>query len=83
MFSTWLQQWQGKEVGYSWNSPTCTCIEYGQNGQRRLFAHAMQETKYLIKKPRAEVQEEKKRSVEFPGHKKVKAAIQRHPAMLR
>jgi hypothetical protein len=43
---------------------------------------AIEETKYLIKKPRAEVREEKKRSVEFPGHKQVKAAIQRHPAML-
>jgi hypothetical protein len=44
---------------------------------------AIDKTKYLIKKPRAEVREEKKRGVEFPGHKKVKAAIQRHPAMLR
>jgi len=44
---------------------------------------AIEETKYLIKKPRAEVREEKKRGVEFPGHKKVKAAIQRHAAMLR
>jgi len=44
---------------------------------------AIEETNYLIQKPRAEVREEKKRGVEFPGHKKVKAAIQRHPAMLR
>jgi len=43
---------------------------------------AIEETKYLIKEPRAEVREEMKRSVEFPGHKKVKAAIQRHLAML-
>jgi len=43
----------------------------------------IEEKKYLIKKPRAKVREEKKRGVEFPGHKKVKAAIQRHPAMLR
>jgi hypothetical protein len=28
---------------------------------------AIEETKYLIKKPHAEVQEEKKRGVEFPG----------------
>jgi len=48
------------------------------------FSHsAIEETKYLIKKPRAEVREEKKWGVEFPGQKKVKAAIQRHPAMLR
>src|SRR5882757_7606385 len=44
---------------------------------------AVKETKYLVKKPRAEVREEKTRGVEFPGHKTVKAAIQRHPAMLR
>jgi hypothetical protein len=43
---------------------------------------AIEERKYLLKKPRAEVREEKKRGVEFPGHKQVKAAIQRHPAML-
>jgi len=44
---------------------------------------AIEETKYRIKKPPAKVQEEKKQGVEFPGHNKVKAAIQRHPAMLR
>jgi len=44
---------------------------------------AIEETKDLIKKPRAEVREEKKWGVEFPGHKKVKAAIQIHPALLR
>jgi len=44
---------------------------------------AIKETKYLIKKPCAKVREEKKRGVQFPGHKKVKAAIQKHPAMLR
>jgi hypothetical protein len=43
----------------------------------------IEETKYLIKKPRAEVREEKQWGVEYHGHKKVKAAIQRHLAMLR
>jgi len=43
---------------------------------------AREETQYLIKKPRAEVREEKKRGVEFPGHTKVKAAMERHPAMI-
>jgi hypothetical protein len=48
------------------------------------FSHAaIEETKYLINKPHAKVQEVKKRGVEFPGHKKVKAAIQRHPATVR
>jgi len=44
---------------------------------------AIEKMKYLIKKQRVKVQEEKKRDVEFPGHNKVEAAIQRHPAMLR
>jgi hypothetical protein len=44
---------------------------------------AIEETKYVIKKPHAEVREVKKRGVEFPRHKQVKAAIQRHLAMLR
>jgi hypothetical protein len=37
---------------------------------------AMEETKYLIKKPCAEVREQKKQGVEVLGHKNVKAAIQ-------
>jgi hypothetical protein len=48
-----------------------------------LLYAAVEERKYLIRKPRAKVREQKKRGVEFPAHKKVKAAIQRHPAMLR
>jgi len=44
---------------------------------------AIKETKDLIEQPRAEVREQKKRGVEFPWHKKVKVAIQGHPAMLR
>jgi hypothetical protein len=44
---------------------------------------AIEHTQYVIKKPRAEVREEKKRGVEFLGHKKVKAAMERHPAMIR
>ena len=43
---------------------------------------AIEETQQLIKKPRAKVREEKTRAVEFPGHQKVKAAIERHPAMV-
>jgi len=42
----------------------------------------IKETQQLIKKPRAEVREEKKLGVVFPEHNKVKAAIERHPAMV-
>jgi len=43
---------------------------------------ATEEMQYLIKKSRAEVREERKRGVEFPGHKKVMAAMERHPAII-
>jgi hypothetical protein len=47
------------------------------------FLHAaIEEMQYLIKKHHTEVREEKKRGVEFPGHKTVKAAKERHLAML-
>jgi len=47
------------------------------------FGHtAIEATKYLIKNSAAEVQEVTKRGVEYPGHKKLKAAIHRHQAML-
>jgi len=44
---------------------------------------SLEETQQLIKKPGAQVREEKKRGVESPGHNKVKAAIERHLAMVR
>jgi len=43
---------------------------------------AIEETQQQIKKPRAEVREEKKQGVEFPGHQMLKAAMERHPAMV-
>ena len=43
---------------------------------------AIEETQYLLKNARTEVWEEKKWGVDFPRHKKVKAGIETHPAML-
>jgi len=51
--------------------------------KRGFLRATIAETQFLIKKPRAEVREEKKRGVEFPGHNNVKAAMERHLAMLR
>jgi len=42
----------------------------------------IEETKYLIWNHRAMVREEMKRGVEFPEHKTVQAAIERHLALL-
>ena len=44
---------------------------------------AIEETQFLIKKPWAEASQEKRWGVEFPRHDNVKAAIERHPAMVR
>jgi len=44
---------------------------------------AIEEALRLIKQPRAEVREEKKWGDEFRGHNRVKAAIERDPAMVR
>ena len=43
---------------------------------------AIEETQQLIQKQNAEVCEQKKRGVEFPGHEKVKVAIERNMAMV-
>jgi len=58
------------------------CYDYGQNVQRRVFAHHNAEMQYLIKKPGPKVREQKKRGVEFPWYKKVKTAKGRNPAMI-
>ena len=42
----------------------------------------IEETQFLIKKPRVQVREEKQRGAEYPGHNNVKAAIERHRAKL-
>jgi len=44
---------------------------------------AMEEMQQLIKTPRAEVREEMKWGVDFPGHKEVNAAWEGHLAMVR
>jgi len=42
----------------------------------------MEETQHQIKKPCAAVREENQWGVQFPRHSGVKAAIERHPAMV-
>jgi len=47
-----------------------------------LSCAAIEESQYLIKELCAEVCGEQKREVEFPGHRKAKAPIESHPAMV-
>jgi len=55
-------------------------VEMAQGGFLR---RAIEEMHELTKKPLAEVLYEKKRGVQFLGNKKVKAAIETQPAMIR
>ena len=60
----------------------CLALNMATIVKEGLSRAAIVETTYLIKKSRADVREEKLWGDEFPGHRKVKAAIPRHPAML-
>jgi len=74
--------WQGGRIQLE-QSDMLLALDMAKMGKEGFSHAAIEETKSLIKKPLAMVQDEKMRGVEFPGHKTVRAAIQRHPAMLR
>jgi len=63
-------------------SNKCLALNMGKMAKGGFSHAAIKETQQLIKEPRAEVQQENKQGVEFPGHERVKAAIQRQPAMV-
>jgi len=58
------------------------CLQYGQNVHRTIWHLAIEETQYLINKPHTKVCEERMQEVGCPGHRIVKAAIERQPAMV-
>jgi len=64
-------------------SDMCLVLNMAKMAKGGFSCAAMEETQFLIKKPQAKVQEEKKWGVEFPGHKNVTAAMEIHLAMLR
>jgi len=63
-------------------SDMCLALNIAKMAKGGLSRATVQEMQFPIKKPRAEVREEKKWGVEFPGHNNVKTAMERHPAML-
>jgi len=63
-------------------SHICLALNMAKMAKGGFWRTAIPETQQLIMKPRVEVQEMKKRGVGFPVNRKVKAAIQRHPAMV-
>jgi len=58
-------------------------LNMAKMAQERFSRAAIDETEQLISKPHAEVRDEKKRAVVFPGHNTVKAVIERPPSMVR
>jgi len=63
-------------------SNMCPALNMAKMATGGFSCAAIEEMQQLIKKPQAEVWEEKKQGVEFPGHKKVKAAIEWHLAIV-
>jgi len=63
-------------------SDMCVALNMAKMAKGGLSRAAREEAQQLITKPCAVVWEEKMRGVEFPGHRKVKASIERHPAMV-
>jgi len=59
--------------------PSLNVAKMGKGG---FSCATVEEAQQLMKKPREEVQEEKMRGVEFPGHDEVNATMERHPAMV-
>jgi len=64
-------------------SDMCLALNVAIMAKGECSRATIEETHQLIKKPGAKVREEKNQGVEFPGKKKVKAVIERHPAMIR
>jgi len=63
-------------------SNMCIALSMAKMAKDGILLAAIVETQQQSKKPHAEVQEEKKRGAVFPGHTKLIAAIERHPAMV-
>ena len=63
-------------------SDMCLALNMAKMATGGISCPAIEETQQLIKNPRAEVGEKKNRGGEFCGHNKVKAVIERHPAMV-
>jgi hypothetical protein len=63
-------------------SDICLALNMAKMAKGGYLQATMEQTQQLIKKLCTQVQEEKMREVEFPGHKKMQAAIERHAAMV-
>jgi len=60
----------------------CLGLNMGHMAKGGFLRAAIGQRRIPNKKPRAKVRDEKKWGVEFPGHRKVNAAMERHPVMV-
>jgi len=60
----------------------CLALNMAQKAKGGFPRATIKNTQQLINQPRAEFRDEKKRGGEHPGHKRVKAAIERYRAMV-
>jgi len=72
---------QGGQVQLE-HSDICLALNMAKMANRGSSRAPLEKKQHLIRKPHPEVRDERKRGVEFPGHKRVKAAIERQPAMV-
>jgi len=80
MSVTMARQGDRVQLEQSNRRPALTMAKMAKEGYSLATIDEMQQ---LTKNPPTEVREEKKWGVVFPGHNKVYAAIERHPAMVR
>jgi hypothetical protein len=80
MSATMARQGGRVQLEQSNMRPALSMAKLAKGGLSRA---AIEEREQLIKKPRAIVRAAMKRGVQFPGHNKVKAAIERHPEMVQ
>jgi hypothetical protein len=60
----------------------CLALNMAKMAKSGFLRTRTEETQYLFTQAWANVSGEKKRGIEFPGHEKVRAAMERHPAMI-
>jgi len=79
MSATMARQGGRVQLAQSDMRPALNMVKIAKGG---FWRAAIEQTQHWIKRPRAEVWEQKKPGVGFAGHRKLKIANERHPAMV-
>jgi hypothetical protein len=79
MFATMARQGGHVQLKQADGRTALNMVNMAKHGISRT---GIKKTRNLIKKPQAEIREEKKRGVELPGHMSVKVVIEKHLFMI-